>query len=844
MKNEKLDQADAQFSFVLNSDPNCTRALCGKAAIAYGKKDYKVALSFYKRALRSNPNCPAGVRLGIGHCYYKLNKAEKARMAFERALKLDSKCVGALVGLALMDINLNTGEGIKNGIQLLSRAYSIDQQHPMVLNHLANHFFYKKDYEKTHQLALHAFHNTENEAMRAESCYQMARVFHVQEDHEQAFQYYYQSTQFAPPNYVLPHFGLGQMYIARNNLKEAAEHFEKVLKVAPNNNETIKILGCIYAQQADADDKKRESARSYLKKVTDQSPDDVEAWLQYAQILERYDVNTALQAYNKAMETYDQLGDDIPPELINNIAALYFRNGDLDQASKYYEKSQARIEAELHKHPDDSYYGAISVTVTYNLARLYEAFHKTEDAERLYKNILREHPNYIDCYLRLGCMARDRGEIYDSSDWFKEALQINQDNPEAWSLIGNLHLGKQEWGPGQKKFERIIQRPSTKDDNYAMISLGNVWLQSLHQPTRDKFKEKRHQERALSIFKSVLRADGRNIWAANGIACILAHKGHLSEARDIFSDVREATADFSDVWLNIAHIYTEQRQYVAAIQMYENCIKKFGQQNNTDMLLFLARAYYKANKLQDCRKVLERARHVKPTDTALLYNISLVQQKLATQTLKDEKATLKLVLHAVGDLDVAQKAFIFLSKHGDRIKFDLNHAAVEARQCVDLLNQAQYHVARAKKLDEQEREMRRKHEEECEALKLKKQKEKEEKERERVEKERKMLEEREKFKEKTKKLLQFDPIIEDKPEKKKKGKKENKEERDTGSSDDEVAPKEKKKRKKATKRKRENVNDGLTAKQRKKVRSAQFVEDSSSSSDGDDSRNQTNLEGK
>ena len=119
-----------------------------------------------------------------------------------------------------------------------------------------------------------------------------------------------------------------------------------------------------------------------------------------------------------------------------------------------------------------------------------------DKAEALYKNILREHPNYVDCkygrpkpvgslwfsfyhlclcfgecetqdtaqensngkkglpmleliwrnsarlkisainqlsfhlpgYLRLGCMARDRGQIYEASDWFKEALQINQVN--------------------------------------------------------------------------------------------------------------------------------------------------------------------------------------------------------------------------------------------------------------------------------------------------------------------------------------------------------------------------------------------------------------------------------
>ena len=47
----------------------------------------------------------------------------------------------------------------------------------------------------------------------------------------------------------------------------------------------------------------------------------------------------------------------------------------------------------------------------------------------------------------------------------------------------------------------------------------------------------------------------------------MAHKGCINEARDIFAQVREATADFCDVWLNIAHIYVEQKQYVAAVQM-------------------------------------------------------------------------------------------------------------------------------------------------------------------------------------------------------------------------------------------------------------------------------------
>ncbi len=48
---------------------------------------------------------------------------------------------------------------------------------------------------------------------------------------------------------------------------------------------------------------------------------------------------------------------------------------------------------------------------------------------------------------------------------------------------------------------------------------------------------------------------------------VLAHKGYFREARDVFAQVREATAEISDVWLNLAHIYVEQKQYISAVQM-------------------------------------------------------------------------------------------------------------------------------------------------------------------------------------------------------------------------------------------------------------------------------------
>lgn len=53
------------------------------------------------------------------------------------------------------------------------------------------------------------------------------------------------------------------------------------------------------------------------------------------------------------------------------------------------------------------------------------------------------------------------------------------------------------------------------------------------------------------------------------------------------------------------------------------------------------------------------------------------------------------------------------------MKYDLGAAAAEASQCRDLLSQAQYHVARARRQDDEEKALRRKQDEERQALKQK-----------------------------------------------------------------------------------------------------------------------------
>lgn len=74
-------------------------------------------------------------------------------------------------------------------------------------------------------------------------------------------------------------------------------------------------------------------AQGHLKKVTEQYPDDVEAWIELAQILEQTDIQGALSAYGTATRILqEKVQADVPPEILNNLGALHFRLGNLGEA--------------------------------------------------------------------------------------------------------------------------------------------------------------------------------------------------------------------------------------------------------------------------------------------------------------------------------------------------------------------------------------------------------------------------------------------------------------------------------------------------------------------------------
>eukprot|EP00730_Choanoeca_flexa_P012484 TRINITY_DN4319_c0_g1_i2.p1 TRINITY_DN4319_c0_g1~~TRINITY_DN4319_c0_g1_i2.p1 ORF type:complete len:755 (+),score=205.11 TRINITY_DN4319_c0_g1_i2:62-2326(+) len=481
---QKLKEAQPLLLMVLQTDKTNAAALIGKAQVEFHRGQYEAALSAFRSVLQNQPKCPASVRVGIGMCFAKLDQLSKARDSFERALELEPTNVQAMVGLAVLDINKAEAESIKEGVLLMRKAFELNNQNPNVLNHLANHFFYKGVYDKAKQLASFALKVTATKHMQAESHYHLGRIHHAQSNYESARKHYYTSTKLNK-NFTLPFYGLGQIHILDKKYEKAIDCFKHVHAAHPDNYEATKVLASLYAQSKSQSQQKK--AQELFTSITKKHPEDIEAWIELAVLKEQHEPQQALQLYQQALKYLSDLDEDMvqpQPELINNLACLYFVLEQFPAAEEQFAKCQQQCQQLLDmddlEDDDRAYYKSLLVSIRYNVARTLEAQHRLEEAVQAYKQLKEEYPKYLDCYLRLGCIERDRAHYRQANDYFKEALSYSAQDHRAWTLSANVHMVKRQWKQAQDIFQKLIdqQRHRNKHqvDSYSMLSLANIYF--------------------------------------------------------------------------------------------------------------------------------------------------------------------------------------------------------------------------------------------------------------------------------------------------------------------------------------------------------------------------------
>ena len=95
-----------------------------------------------------------------------------------------------------------------------------------------------------------------------------------------------------------------------------------------------------------------------------------------------------------------------------------------------------------------------------------------------------------------------------------------------------------------KAVERGDAHENCKKDAYATISLANIQVNADHK--------NQAASTATEIFRTVLEKEPANLYAANGIGVVYVDKGASTRLRQIFSQVREASAECIPAQRNLA----------------------------------------------------------------------------------------------------------------------------------------------------------------------------------------------------------------------------------------------------------------------------------------------------
>ncbi|KAL0338896.1 UNVERIFIED_CONTAM: protein CTR9 [Sesamum angustifolium] len=171
---------------------------------------------------------------------------------------------------------------------------------------------------------------------------------------------------------------------------------------------------------------------------------------------------------------------------------------------------------------------------------------------------------------------------------------------------------------------------------------------------------------ALTNFEIVLEVQPKDCGTLKALGHIYVQLGQNEKAQELF---RKATKidpqdpqypEYTDANLRLAAIAKARNDVQLSVKLYQNCLRKFYYNTQSEVLLYLARVHYEAQQWQDCRKTLLRAIHLDPSNYTLRFDVGVAIQKSSALTLQMTMRTVDEVRATVGELRNAIRLFSLL----------------------------------------------------------------------------------------------------------------------------------------------------------------------------------------
>ncbi len=191
-------------------------------------------------------------------------------------------------------------------------------------------------------------------------------------------------------------------------------------------------------------------------------------------------------------------------------------------------------------------------------------------------------------------LQRDRRAVAEK--YFRQALQVNPNDAEAWSGLGDVCQS------GNNPREAL-----TEYDKALALKSGLVYTLLNAGQAADKLNE---SARAEAYYRRALELDGKSAEAMNGLGLASAKQGRTEDARQLFEQAIAIRRDYSEAINNLGVLYMQEGKVNDAIAAFEYGIRVAPMEDI--LYLNLGRTYIQLGKPDRARQIMQELLDRKP----------------------------------------------------------------------------------------------------------------------------------------------------------------------------------------------------------------------------------------
>ncbi|MDH3892635.1 MAG: tetratricopeptide repeat protein [candidate division Zixibacteria bacterium] len=338
-----------------------------------------------------------------------------------------------------------------------------------------------------------------------------------------------------------------------------------------------------------------------LHKQVASKPDDGFAWFNIAQALrgrlDKPDPELRRQAIGAAEKAVEYNKSDIPTEFpqhimaLNHVAAISFIEGKLERAEDYARRAlrlkpdyldplmllgmicnrqehyQQAIDAYqtyldsqalFSEHEEASsmilYYSDSRDAALYGMGQAAFALGDPQEAQKYYRRVLEQTPDYADTALQLGNLYLVESRLSEACEQFRN--QLDGSNPLAMAAAGLGYISVLQ-GDTQEALRRYQQAVDLEPDNPVVLGNCGVFYREINEP-----------DRAIEYIEKSLAINSDQVVLKRHLGELRFSAGLYAEAAEHFRQVLVSVGDDPEILSELGNCCFRMNDFKAAEKHY------------------------------------------------------------------------------------------------------------------------------------------------------------------------------------------------------------------------------------------------------------------------------------